>query len=119
MNNEQSLAQKIHAQYARKEKSDLDTLQALDKKVKRFPTVFSYIFGSLSALFMGSGMSLIMTDIGNMLGMADALLPGIIVGVLGLSAALITYPLYKFLLEKKKKKYANEIISLSEKMINH
>ena len=62
-NDQQFMAQKIRAQYMEKQYTELDSLRELDAKVKRPANVFAYIFGSISAIIMGSGMSLIMTEI--------------------------------------------------------
>lgn len=63
-NDQEFLIQKIRTQYTEKESTELDALKELDKKVKRPANVFAYIFGSIGAIVMGSGMSLVMTDIG-------------------------------------------------------
>lgn len=117
-NDQQFIAQNIRAQYTEKEYTELDALRALDTKVKRPVNIFAYTFGTLSAIIMGSGMSLVMTDIGAMLGISGAMTLGIAVGVMGLIMALINYPVYKKLLDFRKKKYSDEIIKLSEKIIN-
>ena len=57
-NDQQFMAQKIRAQYMEKTPSELDALRKLDSKVKRPVNVFAYIFGSVSAIIMGAGMSL-------------------------------------------------------------
>ena len=62
-NNQDFLVQKIRTQYTEKEHTGLDELKELDTKVKRPANVFAYIFGSISAIIMGAGMSLVMTDI--------------------------------------------------------
>ena len=117
-NDQQFMAQKIRAQYMEKIPSELDTLRALDAKVKRPANVFAYTFGSISAVIMGAGMSLVMTDIGAVIGITSALVPGILVGVVGLGMALLTYPIYKSILNSRKKKYGAEILALSDKIMN-
>lgn len=116
-NDQEFLVQKIRTQYMEKEQTELDELKALDKKVKTPVNVFSYVFGSISAIIMGSGMSFIMTDLGESLGMGDAMLPGVIIGVIGLVLAVMNYPLYKKLLASRKEKYAARIIALSDKLL--
>ena len=111
------LVQKIRTQYTEKEHTQLDALKALDAKVKRPANVFAYIFGSLGAIIMGSGMSLIMTDIGSSIGITDALVPGIVVGVIGMLMAIINYPIYKGILGSRRRKYADKIIALSDKIM--
>jgi hypothetical protein len=117
-NDQQFMAQKIRTQYMEKTPSELDALRELDAKVKRPANVFGYTFGSISAIIMGAGMSLVMTDIGAIIGITSALIPGIAVGVLGLGMALLTYPIYKSILNSRKKKYSAEILSLSDKIMN-
>ena len=117
-NDYQFMAQKIRTQYMEKTPSELDALRELDSKVKRPANVFAYTFGSISAIVMGAGMSLVMTDIGATIGITSALVPGIAIGVLGLGMALLTYPMYKRILNARKKKYGAEIITLSDKIIN-
>jgi len=117
-NDQEFLVQKIRTQYTEKQHTELDELKALDAKVKRPANVFAYAFGSVSAIIMGAGMSLVMTDIGATIGLANAMVPGIIVGVVGLGMALLTYPMYKRILITRKKKYAAEIMKLSDKIIN-
>ena len=117
-NDQLFMAQKIRAQYVEKQSTELDALRALDAKVKRPANVFAYIFGSVSAIIMGAGMSLVMTDIGATLGMASAMVPGILIGLVGMALALVNYPLYKRILGSRKEKYSAEILKLSEKIMN-
>ena len=117
-NDQQFMAQKIRAQYMEKTPSELDALRELDAKVKRPANVFAYTFGSISAIVMGAGMSLVMTDIGAIIGITSALVPGIAIGLVGLGMALLTYPMYKGIMNARKKKYGAQILTLSEKIMN-
>ena len=112
-NDQNFLVHKIRTQYTEKEHTKLDELRALDAKVKKPANVFGYTFGSIGAIVMGSGMSLVMTDIGAILGLSSALIPGIAVGVVGLGMVLLTYPIYSRILGARRKKYAQQIIELS------
>ena len=116
-NDQEFLVQKIRTQYTEKEHTQLDTLKELDAKVKRPANGFAYIFGSLSAIVMGSGMSLVMTDIGTTLGMSNTMIPGVIIGIAGLCMAIVNYPIYKGILGSRRKKYADKIIALSDKLM--
>ena len=118
-NDQQFMAQKIRTQYIEKEPSELDALRKLDAKVKRPANVFAYTFGSVSAIIMGAGMSLVMTDIGAVVGIANTMAVGITVGVVGMLLAIINYPIYKGILNSRKKKYGSEILKLSEKLMNN
>lgn len=117
MNNDQEfLVQKIRTQYTEKQYTELDELKALDAKVKRPANTFAYTFGSLSAIIMGAGMSLVMTDVGAMIGITG-MVPGIAIGVVGMVLALCTYPIYKRILSARKKKFAPQIMKLSDKIM--
>jgi len=118
-NDQEFLVQKIRTQYVDKEHTQLDELKALDAKVKRPVNVFAYIFGSISAMIMGSGMSLVMTDIGSVVGIENAMVPGIIIGIVGMFLAIINYPVYKGILTSRRKKYAAQIMELSDKIISN
>ena len=112
------IVQKIRTQYTDKEHTQIDALKALDKKVKKPANVFAIIFGSISVIIMGSGMSLVMTDIGSKIGIEEGLVPGIVIGCVGLVMALANYPIYKKILGNRRKQYADEIIALSDKLMS-
>lgn len=115
---QQFLAQKIRTQYTEKQTSELDALRKLDAKVKRPANIFGYIFGSIGAIVMGAGMSLVMTNIAETVGLGiDPMVSGIVIGVVGLIMAIVNYPIYKGILSSRKKKYAAEIIELSKKIL--
>lgn len=111
------LVQKIRTQYTEQQHTELDELKALDTKVKRPANAFAWVYGSLSAVIMGSGMSLVMTDLAASLGLADGLIPGIVIGAIGLIMTLTTYPIYKRILSGRRKKYGPEILALSENLL--
>lgn len=118
-NDEEFLVQKIRTQYMEKENTGLDELKALDSKVKRPANVFAYAFGSLGAIVMGGGMSLVMTDIGETLGMESTMAPGVIIGIAGMLMVIANYPIYKSLLSARRRKYADQIMKLSEKIMGN
>ena len=117
MKDQEFLVQKIRTQYTEKQHTELDALKALDAKVKKPANVFAYTYGSISAIVMGSGMSLVMTEIGQILSLAHPMVIGIIIGIAGMGMALTTYPIYKKLLSSRKKKHAARILALSEKIM--
>ena len=118
-NDQEFLVQKIRTQYTERQATELDALRELDAKVKRPANIFAYIFGSISAIIMGAGMSLVMTDIGATVGVAEPMLPGIVIGIVGMAMALINYPVYKGILTSRKKKYADQIMKLSDKIMGN
>ncbi len=117
-NDQEFLVQKIRTQYTEKQHTELDALKALDAKVKRPANVFAYVFGSIGALIMGAGMSLVMTDIGAILGIANTMPVGIVIGIVGMAMAIANYPLYQGILANRRKKYAAKILELSDKLLD-
>ena len=118
-NDKEFIVQKIRTQYTEKENTQLDALKKLDAKVKKPANVFAYVFGSIAAIIMGSGMSLVMTDIGETIGIADAMIPGVAIGIIGMLMAIINYPVYKKFLASRRKKYAKEVIVLSDNIMKN
>jgi putative exporter of polyketide antibiotics len=116
-NDQDFIVQKIRTQYTEKEQTGLDELKELDKRVKRPANVFAYIFGSIGALIMGAGMSLVMTDIADIIGIQNPMVYGIVIGIIGMIMAIVNYPIYKSILGSRRKKYADKIIALSDKIM--
>lgn len=116
MKDKELVVEKIRSQYTEQAQTELDALKELDAKVKKPANVFGYVYGSVGAVVMGAGMSLVMTDIGTMLGMKETLLPGIAVGIVGMAMVLSAYPIYEKILSSRKKKYAPQIIELSDRI---
>ena len=118
-NDKEFIVQKIRTQYMEKDskQKELDLLRELDAEVKRPANVFGYVFGSVSAIIMGAGMSLVMTDIGMQFGISNTMPIGIVIGVIGMLMAIANYPIYKNILNSRKEKYADRILSLSEKIM--
>ena len=117
MKDKEFVVEKIRSQYTEAEHTELDELKVLDARVKRPANVFGYVYGSIGAIVMGAGMSLVMTDIGTKIGLTATLVPGIAVGVVGLAMSCTTYPIYKKILNSRKKKYAHQIMELSERVM--
>lgn len=117
-NDKEVMVEKIREQYTEKGVSKLDELKALDARAKRPAKVFGYVFGTIGALVMGAGMSLIMTDIGTTVGIDNCMNTGIVIGIAGMIIVIANYPLYKKLLKMRRKEYAEEIMKLSDEMIS-
>lgn len=117
MTTELKTVEKIRASYTEKQTSKLDELKQIDRKVKRPARIFAYIFGSLSSLVLGFGMCLCMKVIGASLSFSMPL--GIAIGLLGILLVCINYPIYKGILKTRKNKYSNQVIELSDSLLNN
>ena len=113
MNTNKILAEAIAKDYAPKDNSKIVALKKLDKKAKLPATVFTYTFGIVSSLIVGTGMSLAMQVIGSG---TVSMVAGIIIGVIGFIFCGINYPIYKRMLERDKAKYAYEIVELAREI---
>lgn len=109
--------EKIRQGYVQKQATELDKLKELNKKAKKAPAVFSYVFGTISSLVLGTGMCLAMKII--FASSAIAMPLGIVIGILGILGVSFNYSIYKKMLAKRKAKYAPEILALSDKMLNN
>ncbi len=94
----------------------MEQLRKLDAGVTNKASVVALSVGILSALIMGTGMSLVMTDLSAKLGMASALIPGIIIGIVGMAGVIAAYPLYQLVLKKQRAKVAPQILKLTEEL---
>ena len=68
---------------------------------------------------MGAGMSLVMTDIAEILSIPNPMPIGITVGIVGMILAIVNYPIYTAILGSRKKKYAGKILEMSDRIIKN
>ena len=113
MNTDKIYAESIAKEYAPKDSSKIVALKKLDKKAKLPATVFTYTFGVISSLVLGTGMSFAMQVIGS--GTVGMVI-GIIIGIIGMIGCGVNYPIYKKILENGKSKYAFEIVELAKEI---
>ena len=116
MNTDKIYAEHIANQYAPKQTSKVKALRKLDAKAKNPANIFTYTFGIISSLILGTGMCLSMGVIGGGSSLMMAL--GIVIGCIGIFGTGINYPLYKKILGKSKQKYAADIIRLANEIAN-
>ena len=97
----------------------MERLRRLDSSVTQTAQVVALVFGIVGALILGFGMSLCMTDLGEILGSRRdmAMEVGIIIGVVGGILASIAYPVYNAIVKSKRKKLAPEIIRLTDELM--
>lgn len=115
MEQEKQYAQQVRAEYApgSEEEGKLEQLKKLDRAARRPAEIFAYTFGIVGALVLGVGMCLAMEVIGSMMPL------GIVIGVVGIAMVTANYFLYRAILRSRKKKYAKEIVSLSDELLKN
>ena len=95
----------------------LQRLHDLDASVHSSASAAAIATGTVGALIMGMGMSVVMTEFGQMLGLGIYTAPlGIAVGVMGLAIAICAYPVYRAVSEKRKKQIAPRILALLDEL---
>ena len=113
MNTDKILAEAIAKEYAPKDNSKIVALKKLDNKAKLPSKIFTYTFGIVSSLIVGTGMSLAMHVIGRG---TISIVAGIVIGIIGFILCGINYPIYKRMLERDKSKYAYDIVELAREI---
>ena len=118
---EQAELKKIREKYtpSTSVEDKMERLRKLDASVTSSAQTISIVFGVIGTLILGFGMSLIMTDISNILGLYDdtAMIVGICVGIVGGVLASLAYPIYHAMIRAKRKKLAPEIIRLADELM--
>lgn len=94
-------------------------LRRLDASVTQTAQAVALVFGVIGTLILGLGMSLCMTEFGEIFGLYKnmAMLIGIIVGIVGGILASFAYPIYNAIVKAKRKKLAPEIIRLADELM--
>ena len=94
-------------------------LRRLDASVTRTAQIVAFVLGVIGTLVLGSGMSLIMTDLAAIFGLdsVTSIIVGIIVGLLGGILVSLAYPIYTLIVKLKRKQLAPEIIRLTDELM--
>ena len=116
---EQEEIKAIRKKYAASEETEdkMTQLRRLDASVYSKASAAALVVGIVGALIMGIGMSLVMTDIGAVLGTVLAMVIGIGIGVIGIVLVCLAYPIYNRTLKKEREKIAPEILRLTDELM--
>ncbi len=108
---EQAEIKRIRSKYTPKEESKLEQLRRLDASATQKATMYAIIVGVIGALILGAGMSccLVWTD--------ALLMPGIVIGLIGMAVVAAAYPLYNRTLKKARERIAPEILRLTDELM--
>ena len=118
---EQAELKRIREKYTEptEEEDKMARLRRLDASVTGTAQVIALVFGVIGTLILGFGMSLVLTELAEALGISGdaAMVIGIIVGIVGGILASLAYPIYNAIVKAKRKKLAPEIIRLTDELM--
>ncbi|MBQ4536947.1 MAG: hypothetical protein II994_04950 [Lachnospiraceae bacterium] len=116
---EQDEIKRIRQKYLSQEEDSMTRLRKLDASATSKATVIALVIGIVGALILGTGMSLIMTDLAVLLGMTGMtnMIVGIVAGVLGIILVMLAYPIYSKVLKREHDKIAPEILRLTDELM--
>ncbi len=107
---QQEEVEKIKRKYMPKEDDKLSQLRKLDAAVTRPGMIMGIILGVVGLLVFGGGMSCCMV------APERLLVPGIVLGVLGIVLMAMAYPIYNRITAKEKARIAPQILALTEEL---
>ena len=118
---EQAELKRIREKYTQPTQAEdkMERLRRLDAGVTQKAQALSLIFGVLGTLILGTGMSLCMTELAEILGSYKdmAMLIGIPIGLVGGVLASLAYPMYNAIVKRERKKIAPEILRLTDELM--
>ena len=117
----QAEIKQIREKYTQKteEEDKMTRLRRLDASVTQTAQVLALILGVIGTLILGFGMSLIMTELKEILGSARdmAMIIGILIGIPGGILATLAFPIYNAVVKRKRRKLAPEILRLTDELM--
>ncbi|MBE6672988.1 MAG: DUF2207 domain-containing protein [Ruminococcaceae bacterium] len=117
--NEQEELKKIREKYTGKEEDKMERVRRLDARVTEKAQMIALVLGIVGALILGLGLSLVISDLGAMLGMGQILsiVLGVAIGIIGCVPCIFAYPAYHYTLKREREKIAPEIIRLTDELM--
>ena len=116
---EQDEIKRIRQKYQSQEEDGMIRLRKLDASATSKATVIALVLGIVGALILGTGMSLIMTDLAALFGMTGLtnMVIGIVTGVLGIVLVALAYPMYNKVIKRERERIAPEILRLTDELM--
>lgn len=110
--------ERIRQKYRTDEQDSLQQrIYRLDASVQGRASAVAIAIGVIGSLIMGMGMSAIMTEWGEHLGLGVYSVPvGIAVGLMGMAIAALAYPAYRAVYKHRKNKIAPLILRLADQL---
>lgn len=112
---ERSEVEDIRRKYLPAQEDKMERLRKLDRSASRKAQAWAIGLGTVGALVMGTGMSLVMTELGSRVPFATPV--GVGVGLLGMVLVALAYPLYNGILKRERQRIAPEILRLTDELM--
>ena len=106
----------IRKKYLPKEEDKMELLRKLHRSANERAQGWSIALGVIGALILGAGMSIVLTEIGAVLGNLSLII-GILVGIAGIILVALAYPVYNRILIKEREWIAPEILRLTDELM--
>ena len=114
---QQEEIQAIRKKYLPPEEDKMEQLRKLHRSASQKAQAWSIALGVIGALILGTGMSLVMTDLGAVLGLDNTLGIGVLIGLAGMILVACAYPVYNRTLKKERERIAPEILRLTDDLL--
>lgn len=110
-------AKRILEQYTSASKAEqptppLDELHKIDDRIRTKALITSLSLGIVGTLILGAGMSMVMVYTNTLI------VPGIVVGLIGMAVAFTAYPIHNRILKREREKNAARIEELATEVQN-
>lgn len=106
----QAEVETIRSKYLPKDEDRLELLRRLDRSATRRATAASIAVGVVGCLLLGLGMCCTMLWVGVWL------VPGVVVGILGIALLASSYPLYRYVVERERRRIAPQVLRLVDEL---
>ena len=107
---QQEEIENIHKKYIPPEEDKMAQLRRLDHSATKKGTRAAIALGIVGCLMMGLGMSC------SMVWMGVWFIPGIVIGLVGIAAVALAWPLYTHITRQERERLAPQILQLTEEL---
>lgn len=107
---QQKEIEQIRKKYLPQEEDKMEQLRRLDQSAAKKGTIYSIVAGVVGTLIMGLGLTCSI-EWGGIL-----MIPGILIGIIGMVLMGIAYPIYTRVTKKEREKIAPQILALTEEL---
>ena len=106
----------IRKKYLPKQEDKMEQLRKLHNSASQKAQSWAIALGIIGTLILGTGMSLFMSELSDLLG-GFSMFVGIPVGLVGLILVALAYPVYNKVLKKERERIAPEILRLTDELM--